>query len=501
MIPRSPVRSARQVRSAMANGRSHVARRCGPAVPRAMARWRRVGHGRFALAGSLWVLLLAFPSSARGEEEEGRDARVRVLLRDEAPLWVGAQATLDVELATTGLTFSDQLLALPEVPGALLLRLDSTTVKRTERRDGETWQILRYPVALFPQRAGALTVPPFDVRFTVGAGYGKATRSFRFETEPLTVLARLPDGVADGALLVTTPRYELSWSWSPAPDADEADSARVAAPGDAVTLRVTQRAAELSGMVLPPLSIHRGAGLAAYPSAPVIEDRVVRGALEGTRVDEVTWMLEAPGLQSFPSLRYRWFDPTRGALRTTDVPGLELTVREPRAVRQGASGAGPTRRRRDLATPTLVAGLLLGLLVALLVRVLRRDRPGRLEQVLAAWRGRRAASEPLLFRAVERACAVDDARGAFSALSRWQRQGCEPGAAGVPGLLVDLAATRPDAKPLLEELQRAVAEDRPWDGRALLARLPALRRDRRTRDAAGAGPRLEALNPSGDGAA
>ncbi|MEE4360076.1 MAG: hypothetical protein V2I63_00980 [Pseudomonadales bacterium] len=409
------------------------------------------------------------------------------------------QATLDVELATTGLTFSDQQFALPEVPGALLLQIDSTTLKLTERRGSQTWQILRYPIALFPQRAGDLTVPPFDVRFAVSAGYGKAPRAFSFRTEPLTFSARLPEGVDAGALLVTTPEYDLSWSWSPAPSADDAEPVMVLAPGDAVTLTVTQRAADLSGMVLPELPIHRAAGLAAYPAAPEIEDRVARGVLQGTRTDEVTWMLEEEGRQSLPALRYRWFDPSRGTLRSAEVPGLELSVVARAGTQPGNANAASARSANDVPRWVLVAAAVLAGLAALLVWARRRGLLVSLSTRAAARRARRAAGEGALFRAVERACAADDARWALIALSRWQR--CHPAPAGAasPVLLLDLARDQPEARRLLEDLQYAVVDERTWDGRALRANLPALRRRHRVRDPATRASALTALNPGADG--
>ena len=91
--------------------------------------------------------------------------------------------TLYLDLKTTGFSFSDTHFNLPDVGNAFLMQTDSTTIKLTEKSGGEAWQVLRYPLALFPQRAGKLEVPAIGVRFSSSAGYGSKKRDFQFATE------------------------------------------------------------------------------------------------------------------------------------------------------------------------------------------------------------------------------------------------------------------------------------------------------------------------------
>jgi len=98
---------------------------------------------------------LLLPVSVVAADEEVK-AAVAISTQQDQDIWAGQQVTLNLDLKTTGFSFSDSHFNLPEVPGAFLMQTDTTTVKMTETIDGKTWQIIRYPLALYPQKAGQL---------------------------------------------------------------------------------------------------------------------------------------------------------------------------------------------------------------------------------------------------------------------------------------------------------------------------------------------------------
>ena len=75
---------------------------------------------------------------------------------------------------------------------------------------------MRYPLALYPQTAGQLEIPPINVRFTTAAGFGSEEKAFEFQTEPLDLTVNLPPGAKPGDLVVTTTSFELDHDWQPA---------------------------------------------------------------------------------------------------------------------------------------------------------------------------------------------------------------------------------------------------------------------------------------------
>ncbi len=436
---------------------------------------------------ALFVLLfVAFQNSHAGTEVSGE---IRLQFAAEQPVWVGQQVTLNLDLLTTGFSFGDQQFLLPEVSGGFLLQTDTTTIKLTERRGGETWQVLRYPIAFFPQRAGRLEVPAFRVSYAASAGFDQPPQRFSFLTEPVSLEVARPPGVADDGLLVTSVEFDLRATWSPRlmPEADgEPATARL---GDAITLEVTQSAADISGMVLPGLPVHRAPGLAAYPRAPRVEDKVARGTLRGARTDSVTWVFEQPGRYDFPEIRYRWFDPASRQVRESLVPGLALNVVAPPGVSGGGSGSQSARSAlgSGWGWATLLALLAVGAWLSW----------RRLAPVLIAFRRHRKrqleTGEPALFKMALRACRQHDAAAAYAALSRWAQQF---GAADASrGLIAFAAGYDPAFRQSVEALQRALVGGAAWDGGQLADMLPQVRRQLGTGSPSAPAAALAPLNP------
>jgi len=260
-------------------------------------------------------LLLPLALPAQDDEVKGG---VDISIEQDREVWAGQQITLSLDLKTSGFSFSNIHFNLPEVSGAFLMQTDTTTIKLTRKIDGRDWQIIRYPLALYPQTADRLQVPPIEVRFTTSAGFGSEEKSFEFKTDPLELTVNLPPGVKPGELIVTTTSFELEHDWQPATGA--------ANTGDAVTLSVSRRAEDISAMLLPPLPVFQADGLAAYPQAPDVNDKTDRGDLTGERIDSITWVVEQAGAYEIPGIRFQWWDPDRRELKQQIVPGLSLDI-------------------------------------------------------------------------------------------------------------------------------------------------------------------------------
>ena len=263
----------------------------------------------------LFGLLLPFSVFAQDKDVK---ADVAISVQQDQETWAGQQVTVNLDLKSTGFSFSNSHFNLPEVSGAFLMQTDTTTIKFSENIDGETWQVIRYPLALYPQKAGQLEIPSITVRFTTSAGFGSTERAFEFQTEPLQLSVKLPPGVKDGELLITTTSFELDHDWQP-----ESGAAKT---GDAFTLTVRRRADEISAMLLPPLPVYRTEGLAAYPQPPEVNDKTNRGDLTGERIDSIIWMAEKPGSYVIPGIRFQWWDPNSRELKQQIIPGLNLDI-------------------------------------------------------------------------------------------------------------------------------------------------------------------------------
>lgn len=335
------------------------------------------------------VCLLFVPMLAQGAE--GIDAEIRFNAAGNGTVWVGHQVELHLELWSNGLRFGDQLFRIPEVPGGYLLQADASTLNLTGNRGGESWQGLRYTFLFYPQRAGKAVVPPFEVRFSVRAGFGSEPVRFELRTPPLEIVARLPEGGRADALMVTTRSFSLDSSWNrELPE----DGPLMLQTGDALTLEVRRRARDLPAMVFEPLPLPSIDGLGVYPAAPEVNDRVNRGELMGERADRITFICENAGRYRIPDWRFQWWDPVRETLAEEVVAGLTLDV-TPNPAYGGAAaaagrapGAGISWRRPLVALAVLVLALAAWLRIEPLAaqweteqraRALRRRREGLLQ--------------------------------------------------------------------------------------------------------------------------
>jgi len=312
-----------------------------------------------------------------------------------APVWVGQEVELYLELWTDGFSFADQQFVLPEVPGGFLLQGDSSTVKLSEVRDGAAWQGLRYNLLFYPQAAGHLEVPPFDVSFSARAGFGSEPAAFRFRTEPLGIEARLPAGARAGGLLVTTTEFSMEALW----DRDIRDDGSLQLQtGDALTLEVKRRAADVPGMVFAPLPDHRIDGLGVYPATPVLDDRINRGDLTGSRTDSVTFVCESAGRYEIPEWRFQWWDPDREVLAERVIPSLQLEVTvNPAYAAQGQAPGRSSESWRWAAIALVGSVLVLGFgwfaLRPVIARLVRKIQERRRQDRVA--RSRSGTLQPL----------------------------------------------------------------------------------------------------------
>jgi hypothetical protein len=422
--------------------------------------------------------LLLLPLGARADGD-GIKAAVSASLSDEGTLWAGQQLTLNLDLKTTGFSFSNTHFNLPEIDGAFLMQIDTTTVKMTERIDGETWQIVRYPLALYAQQAGTLEIPAIDVRFASAAGFGSEATAFELQSEPLEINIGLPAGVKSGDLVVTTTSFTLEHSWQP--NSTTYDS------GDAVTLSVTRSAADVSAMLLPPLPVFRTEGLAAYPQAPEVSDQTDRGELTGVRTDSIIWVIEQPGAYDIPGIRFQWWDPANGELQQQIVPGISFAA---------AASAGtrdkPGPAVASSAQPVYFQFWLWALVAALLGVVawvlLKRKTPA-----IAL------SSERSTFSQVHKACSSNNAAQAYAAIHTWFTF-LPPPASGWAGPVtlkafaesvndVQLAAE-------LEALQKAViSTGKEWQGGRLHRLLNNIRQQALRQKTVQSASRLAPLNP------
>jgi len=417
------------------------------------------------------LLGLLFPLFSVAQDNDVK-AGISISFQQDQEVWAGQQVTVNLDLKTTGFSFSNTHFNLPDVSGAFLMRTDTTTIKFSENTDGETWQVIRYPLALYPQRAGQLEIPPITVRFNTSAGFGRSKTAFEFQTEPLQMAVKLPPGVKEGALLVTTASFELDHDWQPG-----SGSAKT---GDAFTLTVTRHAEDISAMLLPPLPVFHAEGLAAYPQAPEVNDKTNRGDLTGERIDSIIWVAEKPGSYNIPGIRFQWWDPNSRELKQQTIPGLILDV-QPSPADETATGTIDKPAQSGRNQLWLLAVAMAVFSVGFLWYRFGRKASGQVIE-----------TEKSAFASLQKACKSNNAPQTHSALYGWL-------AWSNPRVTLSEFARSQNDTPLsteLEQLQETmVSTDNNWQGDKLLSSLQRIRRNINMRKTVQSKASLAPLNP------
>jgi len=432
---------------------------------------------------SALVLCLFLPLPTWSQDEDVK-ASASVSTRQDQATWAGQQVTINLDLKTSGFSFSDTHFNLPEVSGGFLMQTDSTTIKLSEKKDGRDWQVLRYPLAFYPQKSGQLTIPAINVRFSSSAGFGSEKKSFELETEPLTLTVSLPPGVGNDEMVVTTRSFQLDHSWQPV-KANEKTA--IAKTGDAFTLTVNRRASDISAMLLPPLPVYRTRGLAAYPQTPEVEDKTNRGDLVGERTDSITWVVEEAGIYEIPGIRFKWWNPAKQELEQQLIPGLTLdVVGSSPGENETLLDDGSESKPRSLLPWTFL--VLAGIIAVVVWRRHRTDVEGT-----------QLSDEKSTFADLSKACKNNQAGKAHAAVYAWLGY-CPPlaGMGSGPATLGEFSQIMKDdqlAEELLKLQQAIISTNPDWHGQSLLVSLRRVRRQLATQKRVHSKAHLAPLNP------
>jgi len=421
------------------------------------------------------ILLISFLLSGIASAQENNiQADVAISIQQAGNIWMGQQVTLDIDLKTTGFSFSDTTFNLPEVAGAFLMQIDTTTVKMTENIDGQSWQIIRYPLALFPQKPGLLEIPPITVRFSSAAGFDSDKETFEFQTRPLQLSIQAPPGIKEGTMVITTTAFKLEYDWQP----DLQTETTAAKTGDAFTLTVKRSAGAISAMLLPQLPVFRVEGLAAYPQAPEVNDKTNRGDLTGERSDSIIWVAEKPGDYNIPGIRFQWWDPVSRELKQQVVPGLKLEIKT--ALTDKSTSVNS--EQAGLRYIYFLAGLIAALLAWVLWQRFAKKLPGQTTE-----------TEKSAFSALQQACSNNQPVQAYARLNDWL-QWSSATSITLAGFSLPQADT--ELRGQLTALQEAlVSPQSNWRGSDLLTVLIRVRTQLNKQTTAESKARLLPLNP------
>lgn len=245
------------------------------------------------------------------------DVEPVVVKADQKEIWVGQRVAFSIELRSSGSFSGAASFDLPELPGAMVIKIGSPVVG-SQQLEGESWFTQTHEFALFSQRAGTLKVPSFTVRFAERENFTGPVVDVLEKCPAFQIKIQRPPGSEQIEFLVTTDSLQLEEVWEPTPGAAEV--------GAVFKRTITQRAENLPGMALAPAADEAPDGVRVYPGQASTNDKLERGDFLGERRETVTYMVQKPGTVTLPELKYVWWNPQTKALESKTLPSVTFEV-------------------------------------------------------------------------------------------------------------------------------------------------------------------------------
>ncbi|HMR54714.1 MAG TPA: hypothetical protein PKA33_20585 [Amaricoccus sp.] len=297
------------------------------------------------------ALLLALSLPAAAQETP----TISVDLEPDGPVTVGTPVSIAITVLVP--TYMPAPPAWPDLQIAdAVTRLHGRATQPVTRRIGNaSWSGLTRTYEIIPQRAAGYDLA--DATMTViWAGADNSPQSATLPVPDIAFAATIPAGarnldpfVAASTLTVTAKVEGLLATLK---------------PGDALTLTLTTTASGPPAMLLPPLAerIETPAGLRAYPKQPTLTDTPGErgGPPSATRVETITYVIEAPGNYVLPAISLDWWNTGSRSVASATTEAVTFEVAVPPGWQAAASGDRHRHRTlwiaASLAVLTIIAG-------------------------------------------------------------------------------------------------------------------------------------------------
>jgi len=411
-----------------------------------------------------FLLLLVVFTSARWTVAADPVPTVTAALSTRGDIWQGQRVLITVTIRTPDTFASPPAFDLPRISGALLVPPSGRPVLGSETVDDVSFTTQVHELALFPQQAGTITVPPFPIRFDSSQGFGKPVEARVVTTPAISIPVKRPPGTESLALVLTTGQLTVSDSWKPDPKDGPVET------GAALTRTIQISAKDLPGMVLPSLTQSPPTGLRLYSKPPDLSDQESRGDLVGHKTETVTYVCESPGLYDLPALSVTWWDSQQQQLHRAILPARTITVTAP------VSPNVPVEPPPVADTATSVRRSVLMIGFALLAVAGVRWMIPTLRRYWQSCQRAVAESEGYAYRALLRACRTGQARQVSLAYHAWRRRLQVPAAANTNANECEARLAKAVAELDQAVYGKPVAPAVSWSAGSLLAALPAYRR-------------------------
>lgn len=407
------------------------------------------------------LLMMAATATATTLEQlvEKGQLSINARLAPEADIVLYQPVTLEITVATDRWYARGTRVEDFEIEHAVVYRNSENSVNASSQEGGKSWAQQSWSISFYPQRAGALRLPPIDVFISVNAE-GNEVVEGSLTVAPQSINVSVPAAMSAVEDWVATTRLSVSQNYDGLKESYQ--------PGDAITRTISLQLENSPAMMLPALASPAIDGLSVYPVPPSLFDRSNRGQLSGHREQQFIYTIERAGHYTLPAYQLYWWNLDTGEQELIELDaysfateGVALAEDEAREIKADSSaGTG---------WQWLLASALCLLMAALVARVLLSKRVSMgLQQ-----RKLRQQHEDAFLQALERADAVQAIQCLYTLLASDNRYWPASTLAGV-------FSTDKDCLAIVQQLQlagfaspqqsvQAITVPGPAQGKQLLA--------------------------------
>jgi len=245
------------------------------------------------------------------------DGKIKVFIPAQESIYTSQKISVSVEVLSSAFSITNVQITFPPSDKYMVQSPRSASYLGREEVGDEAWQMVHYDYDLYALHAGAVEIPAVLVTFTASMGYGQPQKEFSLQSEALHFEVKSPPGVNSNQFILVTDQYRVESQMKP-----ERGKLIV---GDAVELRVTQKANGVPDVLLRPVQYSSNPFIRIYNKEPKLQSEL-KGTHDVSRTDTFTFVASVEGNVTLPSQAFYWWDSVNKKVHLQSVPEISFEI-------------------------------------------------------------------------------------------------------------------------------------------------------------------------------
>lgn len=249
------------------------------------------------------------------------EGKINVFLKEHDTLYTSQKVMLEVELMTDAFSITDAKITFPSSKQYIVQAPKSAELISQVEINGTNWSTVQYKYDIYVMQAGEIEIPSVEVTFSASMGYGQPQKTFHLKSETLHIEVKTPKGFPRDTFVLVTNSYALDYAFNP----QEVLSKKQLIVGDAIELKVTQKAQNVLDIMLKPVVYQSNAHLRVYSKEPELKSGL-SATLDVLRTDSFTFVASLEGNVSIPEQTMFWWNSEIKKIQKESIPAVSFEI-------------------------------------------------------------------------------------------------------------------------------------------------------------------------------